>query len=494
MNDTVPSPDTLDSALGHRVGHALNRHSVTGMTVDLGAVHRGARRRRRRRSGVSVVALLAVVVGAGAVLAQRDLPPPAATNPSVPLPPPQVIGAAAVLPDSYGVPVALYANAGGVPVGAPLPRIDVWDRGTTRVVVRTFDESLANDQEFDNMVVATTAAESPDVAAGAAPRVEQLAHDQWVKVFGANQWESDAVTVRGVTRDEAQELFDSLVATNGALAPPSDFVLVQHVDAQPASTPTGWYAQSGFGDPASRDYANGFGDVWVGASELVDGRDTLELAAGFLVGAIKSIDGREVFFDHRDERGTGTSMRWIDPSGVMVFAFSSNDLDERVIDDVGLVTQRTFEVVAGDLSRRLAGEPARAQAVVDGVPLTLRGTPSNVVGCLGEGEGEQCFFDVNASLNSRPTVGTISALVNDEWVIAGFYELGVEGYPDPDLSDDRTTTLDGTVLPVVTGIADGFAWMVIRVPPGVDTIFPDVMGEIGGVSRANRPLVIGPLG
>lgn len=90
--------------------------------------------------------------------------------------------------------------------------------------------------------------------------------------------------------------------------------------------------------------------------------------------------------------------------------------------------------------------------------------------------------------------GAYLRTVDDEWVIAGYFELGVEGYPAPDLSDERFTTPDGAVLPIATATANGFAWMVIRVPPGVNTIFPDVMGEIGGTSRASRPVVVGTLG
>ena len=499
MNDTVQHPAPADAELGDRIGLALTRRSVTGVTgmsVDLEAVHRGARRRRRRRSGAVVVVSLALVAGGLNVLGRRDLPPPAVTTPSVPLPPPDVIGAAAVLPESYGEPVSVYATAGGVPVGVPLPRIDVWERDTTRVVVRTFDEPVASGPALDDWsVAATTAAESPDATSTALPRTVQLADDQWAQISGEMGWNENAVTVRGASREEAQELFDGLIEIDGALAPPPGFSLVEHVDAQPASAVTGWYQQITYGEISEGVSADDLRDVWVGTNELVAGRDTLELATGWDVGAIRFVDGREVFFSHR-EQGNDAALQWIDASGIMVYVFStSGSLDEAVIEDVSLVTQREFEAAADDISERLAVEPARAQAMVDGIPLTVRGTPTNVVGCVGaSGDGEQCFFDINASMNTQPNVGMISALVDGEWIIGGYYELGIDGYPDPGLSDERFTTPDGTLLPVVTANADGFAWILIRVPAGVNWIFPDITGEIGSTSRAIRPVVVGALG
>jgi hypothetical protein len=429
-----------------------------------------------------------MVAGAVTVLSQRSADAPVAEPPPVEVPAPPTIDVAAVLPTSFGDPVSLYAIGGGQPQGTVHPRVDIWSAGTTRIVVRTFPEpgSVPDLSGSPTTVAAPAVTEAPDPnLTSTVGDIEQLASDQWVKYFSAERNQGNTVIIRGADSADAEAMFDSLVDIDGVLAPPAGFELVEHADAVPASELSGWYTLVGYGA--------GSGELFVSAWEPDPGRESLELATAWSVGAIRTVAGREVFDDHAYVGRE--ALMWLDPSGAVVGVYGdSTALDDSIVSQVSLVPQRQLEALAGELSARLASRPVMAAAEVDGLNLTLRGTTGDVVLCIGTGAAEQCAADQNASINAPPLAGTNDTIVDGEWIVFGYFELGVDQYM-PDVSDDRFVTPEGETLPVTSVEQDGFLWYAIRVPTAARTLTVDASNDVGGiVGTAARPLVIGPLG
>jgi hypothetical protein len=434
---------------------------------------------------VTGIASIAVAVAGVTVIVRRHAETVPSDSPPISVPAAPVIPAVAVLPASFGEPVYAYASQGGQPRGAALPRVDVWESGSTRVVVRTFSAPNAASPSTTFEPPATTAAEAPGT--GTAPgTIEQLASDQWVQYRSPQRQRGDNVIVRGLARAAAEALFASLVDEGGALAPPSGFSLVDHADASPAGAPAGWYAMVGYGE--------GSGDRWVITSPLMPDRPSLELAMSFAVGSVRDIDGRQVFVEKPAENRV-PALTWLDPSRVVIGFTSSTAADESVVGQTSLVSQAELEHIAATISSRFAARPVLASTHLDGLALTLRGTEGDVAACVGTGAAEQCAADINASINQPPIAGTMHALVDGQWVIWGYFELGVDGYDTPDPSDDRFLTPQGERLPIVTGEDDGFLWYVIRVPAGVGTVTTSSSNDVGGVvGTVARPIVVDAFG
>jgi hypothetical protein len=214
----------------------------------------------------------------------------------------------------------------------------------------------------------------------------------------------------------------------------------------------------------------------------------------FSIGSVRTLDGRQVW-EEQPADGRKPGLVWIDPSGLIIGHWATTGTDESIVGRASIVSQSQFEQLAARLSARLAGKPVVGSAQVDGLEVSLRGSPDDVVACIGAGAAEQCAQDVNASINEPPKAGAMEAVVDGEWVIFGFYELGVDGSDAPDLSDDRYLAPDGQALPIVTAQSDGFLWFVIRVPAGTATVTTSSSNDIGGVvGTVGRPLVVGTLG
>ncbi|MGD9998141.1 MAG: hypothetical protein AB7L17_03820 [Ilumatobacteraceae bacterium] len=482
MTNTITSED---ERLGARVGAMLGRRRGARLSLGLDEVRDGARRRRARHRTALGVAVLALVAGSVTVLARRgsDGPvdqPPADTAVVTP-----TIGAAAVLPASYGDPVSVYATGGGNPRGAPLPAVDVWSDGTTRIVVRTFSRATsgATDDTLSDEPPPTTAAELEPVSRSG--QIEEIGEGQWVLYLSGDGVRGDHVIVRGADRASASALVESMVEVDGVLAPSGAFDLVEHADAGSAAEPNGWYAQVGYGA--------GFGEIWVSANEMTPTRGTLELAASWSLGELRSVGGREVLEQQVDD--TRRSMTWIDPSGVQLSVWGySSAVDDSIVSELLLVSSRELQVIAGELSRRLATEPAMTAVDIDGLRITLRGTRDHVVSCVGTGSDEQCAVDEQASVDSQPLAGAMDATVGDQWVMYGYSEIGEDGLV-PDVSDDQFVTAAGTALPVSSTVHDGYLWWVVRASSNDRTIRLAWTNDIGGVvGTIARPLVIGSLG
>jgi hypothetical protein len=484
MNDTMTTPDARDEELGRRVGRALDRRQAGPMAIELGAVRQGARRRRARRHVMAGVASVAVVVAGVAVIVRRHAETVPADSPPSSVPATPVIPAVAVLPASFGEPVFAYASQGGQPRGAALPRVDVWQSGSTRVVVRTFsDPAAVGGPSTTFEAPATTAAEERRTDPGT---IEQLASDQWVRYLSPQRERGDNVIVRGLDQNAAEALFASLVDVGGALTPPVGYDLVEHADASAAEAPAGWYAMVGYG--------KGAGDRWVVTSPLMPDRPSLELAMSFAVGSVRDIGGRQVFVEKPAEDRV-PALTWLDPSGVVIGYTSRTTADESVVGQASLVSQHQLEDIARRVSSGLAAKPVLASTDLDGVTLTLRGTRDGVAACVADDAAEQCAEDLNASVNQPPMAGTMHALVEGQWVIWGYYELGVDGYDTPDPTDDQFLTPEGERLPIVTGDDDGFLWYVIRVPSGDATVTTSYTNDVGGVvGTIARPIVVSTFG
>jgi hypothetical protein len=491
MNDTMTQVDARDDELGRRIGRALDRRAGASVAIDVGNVHRGARRRRARRHAWVGAASVALVVAAVAVVARRQADTSPADSPPASVPAVPSITGAAVLPASFGDPVFVDANTGGLPRGVALPRVDVWESGTTRVVVRTFEEPPAGDP-VGTAGPSTTFEPPPTTAAAEAGTelepgaIEQLALDQWVQFRSSKRAFGDNVIVRGVDRSAAEELFGALVEVDGAPAPPAGFDLVEHADASPAGAVAGWFTTVGYGAAG--------GDRWLTTTPVVPDRASIELAMSFSVGSVRSLDGRQVW-EEQPVDGRDPGLLWIDPSGLIIGHWSVTGTDESIVGRVPIVSQSQFEQLAAGLSARLATKPVVASAEVDGLDVRLRGSLDDVVACIGIGAAEQCAQDVNASINQPPKAGAMEAIVDGQWVIFGFHELGVEGSDVPDLTDDRYVAPDGHALPIVTSQSDGFLWFVVRVPAGTASVTTSSSNDIGGVvGTIARPLLVGTLG
>jgi len=73
---------------------------------------------------------------------------------------------------------------------------------------------------------------------------------------------------------------------------------------------------------------------------------------------------------------------------------------------------------------------------VDGVTVTFRAGPTDVVLCVGYSGDEQCAADPDASLHAPPVAASVDAVVGGEWIIAGVFELEGAGYR-PVIDDDE---------------------------------------------------------
>ena len=488
----------MNTTLEDRIARALDRRPDAPMHVDLDAVRRGARHRRARRRAVTALAVAALAGGAVAAIAVRateHAPEAPATSPQ---PPP--FGAAALLPaDIFGPPTEVDVDRGAT-YGVALPQTDVWESPEGRIVVHTRLAAGAPMEE----IPATTAPASVavpssgdvvDVAGAADGVVEQLADDQWVIYLTPEREQGDLVIARGMTRGEAERAFRSLVTVDGVLQPAAGYQLVEHADAVPASpVPVGWATSVGFG--AEPEFA-GIPGSYVGVSEPVFGRDTIELTASWWPVALIDVDGREVAEVRPNE--SQSSFLWRDASGVFVTVWSfdgsiTRDSIGDVIGDTRLIGPGELLSIADSISAARATKPEVAQGQVGSVTITQRGTPTDVVLCLGSAGEQQCTAEPNASLNDPPINSVVDAIVDGQWIIAGVYELSSDR-ERPDLTDERYTLADGTDAPITIVESDGRLWWTALVPADVDRITTHSSNDTGViVGTIVRPVVMGPLG
>jgi hypothetical protein len=481
----------MTTDLTDRLAGALDGRADPPMTIDLDAVRRGARRRRSRRRGATAGAGVLVVAAAVSAIGFRDEPAaPAAPADSAVEPP--AIGGAAILPVAeFGEPVEVYASRAGAPWGQDLPQIDVWESPTGRLVVRTRlldgrDPSIAPPTTVPVTTVPVTTAvpSAGDVLdVGTRPGViEQLADDQWVVYLSDDRFTGDVVVARGMTRAEAEREFSTLVDVDGVLTPPVGYELVEHADAQPSSFPRNWYAQTGFGDAP---------DLWVSVTSQTEGRGSLELQMTGSPGALRTVDGVDVMQLPTDS-DIQTSLSWIDERGFLIGVWSwSRELGDEIVEQVTAIGPAEFEAIADAISDEQTTQALRDTAEVDGVQLSVRGTPDEVVLCIGSGPDEQCARDAAGGL-----YGTMDALVDGEWIIFGAYDIDPEYPPTVDDFDSlRWTMPDGNDVDVQVVEAPGRFWYIARVPAGVPLITADSRNFTGGFAGpVGRPVVIGSLG
>lgn len=494
----------MSTTLDDRIAQALERRADPPMDLDLDAVRRGARRRRARRRAGTALTIAALAGGAVTAIAVRAADPAPTDGPVATAPEPPPFGAAALLPaEVFGPPTEVAAERRAT-WNVVLPRIDVWESDTRRIVVHTHPAATDADATAVEVTAvpattapATTATPSPDAVVdlpgSAIGVVEQLAEDQWVMYLTAERNQGDFVIARGMSRSDAERAFRSLVHVDGVLQPGAGYRRVEHADAGPPSTPSSWYTQVGFG--ARTEFANA-PDTYVAVSEPTAGRDSLELVAAYSPVAVLDIGGREVAELRFDDDRT---YMWRDPIGVYVTVWSFDGLVQRdtiagIIAGMRLIGPPEFHTIADGISSARGAEPEVAHADVGSTRLTLRGTPTNVVLCIGAGDGEHCTLDYNASMNEPPINSTIDAVVDGAWIIAGVYELSVDR-DRPDLGDERYTLPDGTDAPITVVESDGRLWWTVRVPAGVDRVTTHWENDTGGiVGTIKRPIVVGPLG
>jgi hypothetical protein len=498
MNKVV-EPDFEE--LGTQLGRAL-RDRVAAQQFsppEMGRVHAGARRRRAVRRGAVALACAALVAVAGFALTKR-IDQTVSGDGSGPRVHAAMLPAYAVIDGAPGVgqPVSMWASPGTGPMGVATPRIDVWQAGDQRLVIKSFDNNTAP----QSSAVTTSAVPTTAVAAGAdepwanrsvttlnvrgvAGAIEELSADQfavWIPTSSSGRY--TLVIGRGVSRDQVLADVDSLVVLDGVLQPPTGFDLIENAMPLPPTTPAPAFASASYSDA---------GNQIVTTYSVPAGRESIETASWQEAGRLDQVGGREVMFvDGR--LGNPPSVSWLDPGGIAttVSARVGNVVD--LIPFVRMVSEGEFIRQGIDLSHRLSLSMAKDDgASVGDVTLTRRHGVDSLALCVTGSVGREACV-ARPALDESPGSATAQALIDGHWVIYGYRQiLPGEEFPLT-TADLKFTSPDGSCCRVDVTRRNNAYWYVVHVSDGVDVIDTNVGNVFGGiVGPISRPLVASPV-
>lgn len=482
-----------DDVMGKRVGAMLRERAdrTPAPSIAIGEVRHGAQRRQRRsRAGVAALCVL-LVGGAGYAVSRRAPQSQPAEQPS-PAPAEVVMDRYALMDGATAL--AAWAQVGGVPYGVALPEIDVWAAQQQRLVVRTFVEPGSTPETNATVDVPTTAAAAPTTGPwadrpvdrvqvrGVLGAIEELSPDQfsvWVPTTVDGRYTQ--VISRGFTREETLATVESLVEVDGVLQPPDQFVLSEHADAAPATTPAGPFAQVSYGP---QEGASEQGNSWLATFEPTPGRASLELALWSSTGRVETIGGRTVLLT--DEYGH-SSASWVDDSGLLVTVWRDLPEVEELVPSVQMASQGEFLRLAGSISERLrTGTRATGSASFDAGTVTRRTGGGATALCVAAGIREVCVAEQGTEEVENATMHTS---VDGHWFIFGHREIGDDERSTLHPDQLAFTTPDGSPCTVEIEEHDGAYWYLVAVPDGVNIVTTNV-GEIFGgiVGDISRPL------
>ncbi len=482
-----------DDVMGKRVGAMLrervDRAATSSIVID--QVRHGAQRRQRRsRAGVAALCVL-LAGGAGYAVSRRAPQSQPAEQPS-PAPAEVVMDRYALMDGATAL--AAWAQVGGVPYGVALPEIDVWAAQQQRLVVRTFVEPGAEPETNATVDVPTTAAAAPTTGPwadrpvdrvqvrGVLGAIEELSPDQfsvWVPTTVDGRYTQ--VISRGFTREETLASVESLVEVDGVLQPPAQFVLSEHADAAPATTPVGPFAQVSYGP---QEGASGQGASWLATFEPTPGRASLELALWSSTGRVETIDGRTVLLS--DEYGH-SSASWVDDSGLIVSVWRDLPGVEELVPSVQMASQAEFLRLADSISDRVRAETRPTGSVsFDEGSVTRRSSDDARALCVSAAGREVC---VPEQYVEEVENATMHASIDGHWFIFGYRQIGADERSTLHPDQLAFTLPDGSPCTVEIGEHGGAYWYLVAVPDGVNTVTTNV-GEIFGgiVGDISRPL------
>lgn len=493
--------DLSDERLGEALGRAMHHHvgSETAQCSDrgagIGAVRVGARRRQNTRRIALSTACVGLIAIAGVAVVNRvgsTKPVPPASQPE-PAAAPVILPAFASLAASTGlVPQALYADAGGRPNGMPLPSVDVWEAGGTRIVVRTWQSTTTSTDAATVSTLAETATTAvsefeptepwrdrevePVTIRGVAGAVEALDADQfewWIPSTTSDAYA--VVATRGLDRDAAFAQVEGLVDVAGVLQPTDDFTRTERVGGSPVSAPSSAYAQLSYGLNEG---------PFVGTWLPPEGATSVEGSLVSPGGRRAVVDGRELLI--RTDYGR-TNLQWRDPSGVIVnIGFVGTEADAlKFVSQVRMIDQPAFLALAAGVSRWVEQEvPVTASIEFDGLEIERRNDTGRIALCVRTpGSERQCAAaqDVNSG------VIDLAVIVDGRWYAVGYRPLTEDYAPDMDaLSFDLDS--NGTAA-VAWRSTDAGIWYVADLgnartsTTNVGTILGGVVGTI------SRPVV-----
>lgn len=482
-----------DDVMGKRVGAALRERADRAATssIMIEEVRHGAQRRQRRsRAGVAVLCAL-LVGGAGYAVSRRVPQSQPAEQPS-PAPTAMVMERYALMDGATAE--AAWAQVGGTPYGVALPEVDVWAAQQRQLVVRTFVEPSSIPETNDTVAVATTAAAASTTGPwadravdrvevrGVLGAIEELSPDQYsVWVPTAVDGRYTQVISRGSTREQTLATVESLIEVDGVLQPPGQFVLSEHADATPATTPAGPFAQVSYGP---QTVSGGQGETWLATFEPTPGRASLELALWSSTGRVQTIDGRTVLLT--DEYGH-SSASWVDDSGLLVTVWRDLPGVEELVPSVRMASQNDFLRLAGSISERLrTGTTAAGSVSFEEGTVTRRTGHGATALCVAAGIREVCVAEQGDEEVENAAMHTS---IDGHWFIFGYREIG-DGEGSTLHPDQLAFTLpDGSPCTIQIEEHDGAYWYLVAVPDGVNVVTTNV-GEIFGgvVGDISRPL------
>lgn len=480
--------------LGAQLGRAL-RSRVAAQRFsppEMHSVHAGARRRRAAHRGGAGLVCLALVAAAGFALARRTDQTVPGDDGGAPVGRPPILPAYAVLDGAPGVdaPTAMWTQRGGQAMGLPVPRIDVWQSGDQRLVIRSVDNrDVLPAPGVTTTVVATTVVASPGDAWAGRPvtdvkvrgtdgALESLGADQFAVWVPASSDQYTLVIGRGMSSDQLLADVESLVVVDGVLQPAAGFTRVESAGALPATTPA----------PAFAEVAHGrTGGPFIGTNTPLAGRSSIETVGWIGVGRLEQIDGLEAMVT--DERmGNSPSVTWLDPSGVVVNVTAQNGSPEDLVPFVHLVGEAEWTARGAALSARLTADLAVAdQVTIGSVLLTRRGSTDGGALCLVAAGSESCVADTTGE---SPVSLSDQAEINGQWVIYGYRQVLPEEESYLTTDDLRFTSSDGSCCTVEATKHNGAYWYVVHVDDDVDVIETNLGLVFGGiVGSITRPLV-----
>jgi hypothetical protein len=493
MNRTLDSD--LDE-LGAQLGHALHRRVASQgvRSIGLDPILAGAARRRaRRRSGVIVVCLALIAAG-GAALTTRAHDSVVGDDGDGSTARPALLPAFALLEGAPGVgdPASMSAQRGGTPMGVSVPRIDVWESGDQRLVVRSVDNTeVPIPPGVTTTVVATTAVATGSSEPWGERRVsklqirevdgaiQELAADQfavWVPTTSPDRY--SLVIARGMSRAEALAEVAALVDVDGVLQPASGFIAIEQAAALPASTPSSAYAGAQY---------NYLDDLYVATYLPPVGRSSLETIDWTTVGRLESISGRDVMVDDNPLDGTA-SATWLDPSGaVTTVALRGGDV-ATLVPFVHMVDQAVWLRQSVALSDRMARDlPVAGRVSIGSASLIYRSSNDKTAFCLAFDATEAC---VNDSSQSSPVSLADQVEINGHWVIFGYRQILPDEEPNLTGEELKFTSASGSCCDVETVKHGDAIWFMVQVDDGVDVVDTNVGNLYGGiVGSISRPLV-----
>lgn len=483
--------------LGARLGRAL-RNRVAAQpfnTPTLGPVRAGARRRRAVHRGGMVLVCVAFAAAAGLALTRRVDPRVSGNDGASPIERPGMLPAYAVLDGAPGVgePVSMWAFRGSEPMGIALPRVDVWQSGDQRLVIRSVDNSEvppASGVTTTAAVVTTVAATGSSQPWGDRPvtklnvrnadgAIEELATDQFaVWIPSPSPTKYVVVIGRGISRAQVLADVESLVAVDGVLQPSAGFALVESAAALPSTTPAPAIASVIY------DESSG---PFVTTNSAPPGRSSIETIGSLEVGRVDLVGSREVMYIE-GRLGNPPSVTWRDSTGVVTTVTTRVGSVEDLIPFVRMVAEPGFIGLSTELSARIARNVPVADQASVGNTLVIRRVDNDTSAlCILIDGIESCVADTSGE---SPTSLVDQVEIDGHWVIFGYRQI----LPDeewPLTVDDVTfTSPGGSCCTVESTKVDNAYWFVVHVDDDVDLVDTNVGNVFGGiVGTMSRPLI-----